>query len=77
MIWRMDRLRTWLAANSVTQSAFAKDMDVSQPTVSDWLAGRMTPTVPNLKKMAELTGMSIDELLAPPPKRRAVNRVSA
>lgn len=62
----MERLRAWLVESSKTQSEFAKAMGVSQPTVSDWLNGRISPTAKKLLAMSNYTGLSIDELLAAP-----------
>jgi transcriptional regulator with XRE-family HTH domain len=65
MIRRMEKLRAWLESNATSQSAFADAIGVKQPTVSDWLNGRMSPSAANLRKIAGHTGLSFDELLAP------------
>jgi len=62
----MEKLRAWLADNGITQSSFAKDLKVSQPTVSDWLTGETTPSTSNLRAIAARTGLSLDDLLAAP-----------
>jgi transcriptional regulator with XRE-family HTH domain len=67
MLSSMERLRAWLADTETTQLEFATVMGVSQPTVSDWLSGRTSPTVQKLRGIAAHTGLSIDDLLAPPP----------
>jgi transcriptional regulator with XRE-family HTH domain len=64
MIRRMEKLRAWLTASDITQLEFAREMGVSQPTVSDWLTGRTSPTAAKLKAIAARTGLSIDELLS-------------
>jgi transcriptional regulator with XRE-family HTH domain len=66
MLRVMERLRTWLTEADKTQAQFAKEMGVSQPTVSDWLNGRISPTAGKLRKISEHTGLSIDDLLAAP-----------
>jgi transcriptional regulator with XRE-family HTH domain len=63
----MERLRTWLADTETTQLEFAKAIGVSQPAVSDWLNGHTSPTAAKLRAIAAHTGVSIDELLGPPP----------
>jgi transcriptional regulator with XRE-family HTH domain len=40
-------------------------MDVSQPTVCDWVNGKIEPTATNLRRLSAITGLSIDELLSP------------
>lgn len=67
MISAMERLRAWLTDTDTTQLEFAKAVGVSQPTVSDWLNGRTSPTAQKLRTISALTSLSIDELLAPPP----------
>jgi transcriptional regulator with XRE-family HTH domain len=47
----------------LTQAALAKLLDVSQPTVSDWINGNMKPTADTLLDLSAKTGISIDELL--------------
>lgn len=47
----------------LTQDALAKELDVSQPTVSDWLNGKTKPTVERLLEISEKTGRSVDVLL--------------
>jgi transcriptional regulator with XRE-family HTH domain len=47
----------------LTQAALAKLLDVSQPTVSDWINGNTRPTVDRLIEISERTGLSVDELL--------------
>lgn len=63
----MERLKQYLAEADKSQAEFGREMGVSQPTVSDWLSGASFPSVGRLKRMSELTGISIDELLAPTP----------
>ena len=46
-----------------TQSALAKRINVSQQTVSHWESGKRRPSVEMLKKLADLFGCSIDELV--------------
>ncbi len=59
----VETLRRYLKDNSITQAEFAAQLGVKQPTVSEWIKGDCSPTAERLKKIAELTGLSIDRLL--------------
>lgn len=52
-----------MTERGLTQSDLAKLFDVSQPTISDWLAGNLTPRPRHLLKISKRTGLSVDELL--------------
>lgn len=49
--------------NNIKLTAAARLLGVSQPTLSSWEAGRKSPTLDNLEKMAELYGVTTDYLL--------------
>ena len=49
--------------NKLKLTAAAKMLGVSQPTLSSWEAGRKSPTIDNLAKMADLYGVTTDYLL--------------
>jgi transcriptional regulator with XRE-family HTH domain len=51
----------------LTQSALAQMLDVSQPTVSDWINGNIKPSADRLIKISARTGLSVDELLKGKP----------
>lgn len=73
IIGAMERLKRWLADTGTTQSALGEKLKVSQPTVSDWVSGENSPSIGNLRKLSEITGISIDDLLAgsaPKPKNQ-------
>lgn len=72
----VEALKRYLEEHKITQVAFAKDMDVSQGTVSDWLNGNIEPSISKLRKMSARTGMTIDELVgnAPAPKSSSRER---
>jgi transcriptional regulator with XRE-family HTH domain len=68
----MERLRRYLEESGIKQVDFARVMDVSQATVSDWITGKTSPSIGRLRDLSRRTGISIDELLAEPrrtPKR--------
>lgn len=50
-------------AKGFNQKEIASALGVSQPTVSDWEAGRKMPTRKNLLRLAELLDSSVDSLL--------------
>ena len=49
--------------NNLKLTAAAKMLGVSQPTLSSWEAGRKSPTIDNLAKMADLYAVTTDYLL--------------
>ena len=51
----MEKLKTYLRAKKITQSKFAELMVVSQPTVSDWIAGKSLPSLEKAIKIERLT----------------------
>lgn len=60
----MEALRIWLKTSGTSQAALARDLEVSQPCVSDWVTGQSFPTLGNLKALSVRTGLSVDELVA-------------
>jgi transcriptional regulator with XRE-family HTH domain len=62
----MDRLKQYLDHHEITQTELAKRVGVSQPTVWGWLSGESLPAASTLKKLATVTGLSVDELLDQP-----------
>lgn len=74
----MKRLRRWLEDSATTQLGLARVLGVSQPTVSDWINGKVSPTVESLRAIAAHTGLSIDELLDnQKPRRQQQERARA
>lgn len=60
----MERLKQYLEAEEISQAELARRMGVSQPTVWEWLNGQTLPSAKRLQKLSELTGISINDLLA-------------
>lgn len=60
----MHALQQYLEQKSLSQDQFGKQLGVSQASVSDWLRGVNNPSIDSLKKISEITGISIDKLLA-------------
>jgi transcriptional regulator with XRE-family HTH domain len=59
----MENLKEYLADHKISQSAFARMMNVSQPTVWHWLNGTKCPRRAKLIEIADATKLSVDELL--------------
>ena len=65
----IERLRV---ANSLKQEDFAKRLNVSRPTVSNWEQGKAIPTTDQHVKIAEEFNISIDELLGLKQERKVM-----
>ena len=50
----------------LTSTAAAKEMNISNPTINAWEAGRKTPSIESLEKMADLYQVTTDYLLGRP-----------
>lgn len=59
----MERLREYMTERKLTQGELATLLGVSQPTVSDWISGKMKPSADRLIEISERTGLTVDELL--------------
>lgn len=68
----MERLKQYLNSQEISQTELARRVGVSQPTVWGWLAGESLPAATTLKKLALVTGLSVDELLDQPTSRISV-----
>lgn len=53
-------LKQW----EVTAYQVSKETGVSQATLSSWKAGKYTPKIDKLKKLADYFGVPIEELMA-------------
>lgn len=56
----------------MTQMDLAARMGVQLSNVSSWERGARTASVPNLRKLAGILGVSMEELLADEPETAAV-----
>jgi transcriptional regulator with XRE-family HTH domain len=59
----MKALRSYLERTRTTQAAFAKRVGVSQPTIANLVNGVHSASSDLLKRIAQETGLSADELL--------------
>lgn len=64
------RLGAVLKDRGIRQNAFCDDLGVRPQTVNDWMKGRKTPSADRLFEIADLLGMSLDELIGRTPPRR-------
>ena len=60
----MQVLKEYLGKKGLSQAAFAKMLNVSQPTVCDWVNGHMHPSTGKLIEISRATGIRIERLVA-------------
>jgi transcriptional regulator with XRE-family HTH domain len=60
----MKALDSYLKSTKTSQAQFAADVGVSQPTISDIIRGKHSPSVKLLKRIAKKTRLSVDKLLS-------------
>ena len=58
----------------MTQAGLAEKLGYSDKTVSKWERAEGVPDVLCLKRMADLFGVKVDDLLCPPGEEPAANR---
>lgn len=68
----MKRLADYLVENGITQVAFARLAGTGQSTVSKWLSGHRQPSLDQLRRIATITGLTLDELAGEPAKPKAL-----
>ena len=59
-------LATIRRAKPMTQAALAKALGVTTATVGNWESGRSTPPLKTLEAIADVLGVTVSDLLAPP-----------
>lgn len=57
------KIKNLREANFLTQSALAEKMGVKQSAVSMWEQKQTTPSIANLKKLAEIFNCKIEDLI--------------
>ena len=65
----MDSIRSLRRAANVTQAELARAAATSQPTVAAYEAGRKSPTLGTLKRMAEAVDLEASVVFHPPMNR--------
>lgn len=69
------RIRIVRAELRKTQWEFAKLLNTSTSTVSNWERGIMTPKISKLKSIADLAGISVEELIGKEEKEEVLNPI--
>lgn len=59
----MNKLKELRLAKNMNQECLAKQLGIARTTVSMWETGKAMPRVDTLRKLAEIFGCSVDELL--------------
>ncbi len=67
-------LRAWLKRSKHNQKYIADQLNVSEPTVSKWLSGKQTMSVPTFMAIAALLGAQPEEALGGPEHRERAAR---
>ena len=59
-----DKIKVYRENKKMTQNDIADILNVSAGTVSKYESGTLEPSIESLKRLSELFGISIDELLS-------------
>lgn len=59
----MNKIKELREKYGLPQKAFAADIGVTQPTVSDWESGRKVPSAKSTAKIADYFGVTVDYIL--------------
>ncbi len=62
----MSYIRKLRKQHRITQAQLAQKLNVTQTSVSQWESGRNFPDIKTARKLADLFGASLDQILAPP-----------
>ena len=57
-----ERLKEWIGDHDIKQKKLARELDISESVVSNYLTGRSQVPIEMLVKMAEHFGVSVDYL---------------
>lgn len=68
----MPTIKQLLKQKGINQKHLAIDLDLSQPTISDWINGKKEPTPENLKKLSDYFHVSVDEIEIGNPNKATV-----
>ena len=61
------RIKELRKLKGVKQGVLAKDMGVSQPTVSDWESGKINPTIENLISLSQYFSVTVGCIIGTEP----------
>lgn len=65
----MEKLRSWLRDQALSQAQLAKRIGVTEGAISQWLNGYSRPSLDNLVELSRQTGMPVDSLIEDLPER--------
>ena len=71
-----DRIKLYRENKNMTQNDIADILDVSAGTVSKYESGALEPNIESLKRLSELFGISIDELLNDEKKKFDISKIN-
>jgi len=75
----LTHVKAWLRFRDKNQRTLAEALDVSEPTVSKWLQGKVAVTVAQFSQIASFVDAAPEELLNAPPdadKARRYRRIA-
>lgn len=61
----MKYLKAWLRSQKVSQAELARRLGTSRSTICHYLAGRKSPSVPVVKRLHKVTGITLERLMGP------------
>lgn len=56
------RIGYWIEERGYLKKHIAKQLDVSQNQISNWISGRSSPTIEKAFKLADLLKVKVDDL---------------
>ena len=59
----IERIKYLMEIEHLTQYALAKQLNISQSTICNWLNGKKEPSIENLWKLADRFDVSVDFLI--------------
>ena len=62
-------VKSWMKLRNVTQRKLAEDLNMSEPSVSKWLNGKVNMTLSQFVRIAELLNAQPEELLFDPSEK--------
>ena len=59
-----ENLNKIMKQRGISQSSLAKSLGISRASVNAWVKGSATPSLDNLKRIGELLGITVDEIIS-------------
>lgn len=57
------KLKELIKSKNITQEQLAKDLSITQSSISQWCIGICRPKIKYIKKIAQLLNVSVEEVL--------------